>query len=886
MQKAHQNINWENTPSLETPLNETNLNLMDRSIDTIDDRVIAMDVSKANQSDLLQTVKTITYNASNGVFTIIFFNGTSTTIDTDIEKIAINFDYDDDPTSPTYQKIIIELEDGTYKYIDLSALITEYEFVASSTITPTVNNGNVSMDIIDGSVTDQKMQPNYLADITVQASASASAASSASASKQDSEAWAVGTRNGAPVQYGDPTYQNNAKYYAQHGAGTSFSGLADTDFDNLQNGQVPIYDAENQLWINGTPEAGILPKLVITGEAGSTITILSPSSEQITPTAISATIWSADVKEYGDYLITASKDGSIVQKTVSVNVVQVYNVTMAFFEAFITVTFPTGATVSCATTGQETQYATTSPYTFTVNASGTYTITGTRSGITETQTVVITTSGQTESVTLSILPNGSTVTPTDDVQILLNCADIWDKTSYTTISELIADDTSLLKVLTSDNAIDYLVRSTTFASAITADADAMSMIGSYDYCADTLLSDSTWASAILGSTYKDSVINTTNPTMTGYTTPSGTASASSEYDTTTYQAWKAFDNNTSTQWHSAVQGDGWVQYQFPFPVTVVKAEYYVSSAPTSIMFKASADGFVSDVHEVTESLTNISAQTLTDVLFSKNVGKYDYYRMALANNSYVMASKIKFYGRQNSGVQSWLRSGGITDKSYTTLAEVLADTTTLSALISSHDAVDYLVTAKGLIDGIVADAMAMSYIGLNNYCANTLLADAEWLSGIANSTYKESVLNAKNPTMTSATTPSGECFASSQYQPAWQAFDSNDASFWETNNVGSAIVGEYVGYKFPQAVCIKTFDTIFGYRGATSSNITFKIQASNDNSTWTDLAENLQSNANARKQFILNNDNAYTYYRAYITGYVGSTRATCYDLRFYGREDV
>ena len=34
------------------------------------------------------------------------------------------------------------------------------------------------------------------------------------------------------------------------------------------------------------------------------------------------------------------------------------------------------------------------------------------------------------------IPDGSTVTPTDDVQILLNCANIWDK-AYTTIADLL-----------------------------------------------------------------------------------------------------------------------------------------------------------------------------------------------------------------------------------------------------------------------------------------------------------------------------------------------------------------------------------------------------------------------------------------------------------------
>lgn len=43
MNKAHTNVNWENLPSTNTPLNQQNLNQMDHAIDEIDDRVIVHD---------------------------------------------------------------------------------------------------------------------------------------------------------------------------------------------------------------------------------------------------------------------------------------------------------------------------------------------------------------------------------------------------------------------------------------------------------------------------------------------------------------------------------------------------------------------------------------------------------------------------------------------------------------------------------------------------------------------------------------------------------------------------------------------------------------------------------------------------------------------------
>lgn len=43
MNKAHTNVNWENLPSTNTPLNQQNLNQMDNAIDVIDNRVIVHD---------------------------------------------------------------------------------------------------------------------------------------------------------------------------------------------------------------------------------------------------------------------------------------------------------------------------------------------------------------------------------------------------------------------------------------------------------------------------------------------------------------------------------------------------------------------------------------------------------------------------------------------------------------------------------------------------------------------------------------------------------------------------------------------------------------------------------------------------------------------------
>ena len=221
MQKAHDpayNSYWKNKPDLSTPIIAQQLNRNEQSVDEIDNRVIVLDTTKANQTDMLQAVRTITYTESTGIFRITFFNGTYIDIDTGLEKIAINFDYDDDPESPNYQKIIITLQDGTKKYIDLSALITQYEFLDSQTIQAIVENGNVSFEVINGSITEEKLEPNFLANCRIEVAL-------AEGYSRDSEAWAVGQREGVDVPDTDETYHNNSKYYSQQSANSAQSAL-------------------------------------------------------------------------------------------------------------------------------------------------------------------------------------------------------------------------------------------------------------------------------------------------------------------------------------------------------------------------------------------------------------------------------------------------------------------------------------------------------------------------------------------------------------------------------------------------------------------------------------------------------------------------------------
>lgn len=245
MQKAHdaaKNDFWHNRPDTSSPITETELNRIETNIDTIDDRVVTFDITKANQSDLLTCVSGISLNTTTGILTITLKNGTTSTLDTGLAKLAINFDYDDDPTSAHYQQIILEMKDGTYKYIDLSALITQYEFVNTSTIVWTIeSDGKIKANVPDGSITAEKLQPNYLADVTSQANRATGAVTSTEANRLEAEGFAKGTQNGQPVGVDSPYYENNAKFY-RDGARAIVGGKVDTW--NGRNGMVVPLDGD------------------------------------------------------------------------------------------------------------------------------------------------------------------------------------------------------------------------------------------------------------------------------------------------------------------------------------------------------------------------------------------------------------------------------------------------------------------------------------------------------------------------------------------------------------------------------------------------------------------------------------------------------------------
>ena len=687
MQKAHdasKNNWWRNLPDITTPITQDELNRLETTVDTIDDRVVLFDTTKANQTDLLQTIKTITYNTETGIWVFTWWNGSILTIDQNIEKIPVSF-------SMSPQGVItMTTSDGTQYTCDIAALIKTYSFLDSDTIdfTDTVDsdgNHTITADIKNGSITGDKLQPNYLADC-VSAKESAETAETNAETAEDNalahqytaEAWAKGTKNGVPVTPSDIQYHNSAEYWAGQARAIvgdkveSFNGRTGTvvaedgDYEsdmivpatNAIVGQVPVVrnvgtGQEVKLrYVNEDLDIGLKPHIIVISEANSTVRLVKGTTT-IYATETTTEHFECDVTEFGVWTVHSVLNGEDAQVNLTVDAVKIYTVDDSHFHSDITVTYPNGATCALSASGQTTRYATGSPYTFTVHYAGTYTITVGYDGNDYTDTVEVTATGQTFAKTVPSPANA----PANDLDLWLWYGGV--SGTYSTLADVLADSTALSTLMASTDAVDYLVRCTSWVSDITGNQSAMSYIGLNNYCANTLLADSTWSTAICNSTYFESVLNVKVPTMTSNTTPSGVCFGTNKSSDTDY--YHAFNGDTTAtskvkptvgttsmtvgyEFVNEVKAEKanivWDIYRHNTSITVKLQEYY-NNEWIDITSDISVEGNSGDHYMLT-----------MDIPCSANY-KSNKYRAYISGNlspsttSFHAVSALQFYGRED-----------------------------------------------------------------------------------------------------------------------------------------------------------------------------------------------------------------------------------------------
>ena len=626
---------------------------------------------------------------------------------------------------------------------------------------------------------------------------------------------------------------------------------------------------------------GILrPRVVITSDPGSTVTLVK-GTETVTATQVSGstTEWEANLSDYGTWTIHSvlSVAGDATQ-TITIDAVKLYTATVEHESATITVTFPAGAT--CVISKDSvTQTATTSPHTFTVYQLGTWTITTTLNGVSKTTTATVSSDGDSQSVTVAFASIevtydasfiGSTITCTDSVTTYtMTAPSSGDPITFTiptagtwiisgTIGGDTYDTTTVVTTLTSYQATLHVFQAT------------VTVTFPYNKGATCTLSDGITTLAATTSPMAFNVGNT--GTWTATVTLDGASKTGSTYISTDGES------KSITVEYGTIN----LTYEAAFQGTTISCV----NGGTTISKTAPASGTTMVFYPPTTGTWTISGVVSGTT--------YDTTATVSALGTAVSATLITTPDgatvTPTNVIQTWLKCANLT-KSYTTIQQVLADSTTLLALISNNNAVDYMVRSTSWASSVCGDSTAMTDIGANNYCANTLLANSTWCSAICNSTYFESVLNAKVPTMTSNTTPSGLCFADSSYGTGfepWRAFkqprdaDMTNATWW--SNEGTTSSERWLGYMFTSNVMVKKM--VYEPNTQFYSRITsIKLQGSTDGTNYVDLSSTVTVGSDASPTTVLaNNNNQYKYYRIYM---VPNNRSiSVLGLQFYGRKDV
>ena len=167
---------------------------------------------KESLADANQLVKSITFNNLDGKFTITKQDGTSSIIDTALEKVAINFTYDQ-----ATQSLILTLADGSTQTIPLSSLIQENDFVDSDTIDFTVTNHTITAVVKNASITEAMLTSATLAALVGYKNSAETAATNAAASEANSLTY----KNNAATSAGEALVSKNAAKTSETNAKTS-----------------------------------------------------------------------------------------------------------------------------------------------------------------------------------------------------------------------------------------------------------------------------------------------------------------------------------------------------------------------------------------------------------------------------------------------------------------------------------------------------------------------------------------------------------------------------------------------------------------------------------------------------------------------------------------
>ena len=206
MNKVYTRISWENYPSEKTAVNESNLNKMDSALNEIDTRVVEHETTKANVASLNNLIDNWVIDETTGIITIHKVSGEQIIFDLNIEKVPVGFSMTEDGI------LIMTTEDGTEFTANIGSMIPVITFNDSEQIAVSVSgegaNKTYTFTIKTGSITEDKLQPNFLADCRLYAGNAENSATLAGEYAQQAKESAESISNKAgDISFDDSTAQ-------------------------------------------------------------------------------------------------------------------------------------------------------------------------------------------------------------------------------------------------------------------------------------------------------------------------------------------------------------------------------------------------------------------------------------------------------------------------------------------------------------------------------------------------------------------------------------------------------------------------------------------------------------------------------------------------------
>lgn len=195
-------VGWLNFPDKSTPLGKKNLRHMDSGILQCAQHILALSQDKLDSAEAAKFIVDWSLNTDTWIATVTHKDGTKESYDFPIEMLPTRIDLDDD------DNLVLVQQDGTTKKISFERFV--YTTKNTATIAMELNGTEISANVIDGSITLDKLEPTIMATLRQYMLDAQTAAVSAEQYYTAARSWAVG---GTESRDGEDT--DNSKWYSE-----------------------------------------------------------------------------------------------------------------------------------------------------------------------------------------------------------------------------------------------------------------------------------------------------------------------------------------------------------------------------------------------------------------------------------------------------------------------------------------------------------------------------------------------------------------------------------------------------------------------------------------------------------------------------------------------